>query len=335
MVINKKKIIKDRKENEIVIFQNKSGALELKVDNQKETIFATQAQMASLFAVDVRTINEHIKNIFSSDELREKTTIRKNRIVQIEGNRNILREINFYNLDMIIAVGYRVNSKMATKFRQWASKILKEHIQKGFTINKKVIAKNYQDFINSVEDVKKFLPLENSNFGSREAFDLVTTFAKTWFSLDAYDKNILKNKKVDKRKINLDSQELFLAIIDLKEKLILKNEATDFFAKDKSVNSLEGIVGNVMQSFGGKFVYESIEEKAAHLIYFIIKNHPFIDGNKRSGAFAFVWFLQKYKRLDIAKISPEALTSLTILIAESNPMHKENLIKLIMKIIET
>jgi len=280
------------------------------------------------------TINDHISNIYKSEELLKKATIRKIRIVQNEGKRTIEREINHYNLDMIISVGYRVNSKTATEFRKWATKTLKTHITQGFTINKKVIGKNWDEFSQAIESAKKLLPKDYQVLSGTQALDLAELFARTWLSLDSYDKQALELTKPTKKNVKFTAGELTLAITDLKEKLIKKNEATELFATDRNRGSLEGIVGNVMQMFGGNYVYESIEAKAAHLMYFIIKNHPFIDGNKRSGAFAFVWFLEKCKRLDIGRMTPEALTALTLLVAESNPSDKENIVKLVMKLIE-
>jgi prophage maintenance system killer protein len=161
----------------------------------------------------------------------------------------------------------------------------------------------------------------------------VKLFANTWFSLDAYDKSEFTKKSLTKKQVKLSGEELHKAILNLKEELIKKGEATDLFANERSVNSIEGIVGNVFQSFGGKSVYESVEEKAAHLLYFIVKNHPFSDGNKRSGAFSFVWFLRKAKILNTGRITPEALTALTLLVAESDPKDKDQIVGLVMMLI--
>jgi death-on-curing family protein len=160
-------------------------------------------------------------------------------------------------------------------------------------------------------------------------------FASTWFSLDAFDKGTLTVKKVSKKKVDLLAGELSVAILELKRELISRDEATGLFATDRHHSSVEGIVGNVMQSFSGKHVYESAEEKAAHLLYFIVKNHPFVDGNKRTGAFSFIWFLNKNNMLKKDVLTPNSLTALTLLVAESKPEHKENVIKLLIKLIES
>lgn len=312
----------------MVIFQTKSGSMELRGDLKGETIWASQAQIAEAFDVDVRTINEHIKNIYSTQELTEIATIRKFRIVQKEGQREVERDINHYNLDMILSAGYRVNSKKATEFRQWATKTLREHITKGYTINRKRVAQNYDAFMKAVADVQTLLP-EHVTLDPRGVLELIKEFASTWVSLDAYDKESLVLKGVTKKRVSLVGADLALAIANLKEELIKKDEATDMFAHERREGNLEGIVGNVMQSFGGKAVYPSVEEKAAHLLYFMVKNHPFTDGNKRSGAFAFVWFLRKVGVRGAKNINPAALTALTLLIAESDPRKKEQMVALV------
>ncbi|TXH01306.1 MAG: Fic/DOC family protein [Candidatus Moraniibacteriota bacterium] len=316
----------------VAIYQAKSGAIELKGDFTRETLWATQAQIAGAFDVDVRTINEHIKNIYKSDELSEKSTIRKFRIVQKEGKREIEREINHYNLDLILSVGYRVNSKRATQFRQWATKTLRAHIVDGYTINCTRVGKNYDAFMKAVADVRALLPAGmQGDTGS--ILELVRMFADTWMSLDAYDKEALDIRKPTKKKVALTGAKLAESVAVLKNELIHKGEATDLFATERNRNALEGIVGNVMQAFAGVDVYPSVESKAAHLLYFIVKNHPFIDGNKRTGAYSFVWFLSRAKVLDTRRLTPEALTALTLLIAESNPRDKDKLIGLVMMLI--
>lgn len=319
---------KKKLEHKMVIYQTKSGALELREDTKSETVWATQNQIANAFEVDVRTINEHIKNVYKTRELDEDSTIRKFRIVQKEGNREVEREVNHYNLDMILSVGYRVNSKRATEFRQWATKTLREHITKGYTINRKRVAQNYDAFMKTVSDIQTLLP-DHVTLDPKAVLDLIKEFAGTWVSLDAYDKETLELKGVTKKKVSLVGVELLVAIADLKRELIKKGEATDMFASERQQGSVEGIVGNVMQSFGGKSVYPTVEEKAAHLLYFMVKNHPFSDGNKRSGAFAFVWFLRKVGAKGAKNINPAALTALTLLIAESDPKKKARMVALV------
>ncbi len=317
----------------IVIYQSKSGAIELRGDKEQETIWATQIQIAGVFGVDVRTINEHIKNIYKTRELQEKATIRKIRIVQKEGKREVERLVNHYNLDMVIAVGYRVNSKNATQFRIWATKVLKEFLTKGFVLNKKQIQKNYKEFLKNIESIQNLLP-EHVALDPKAILELIKEFSSTWISLDAYDKEKLKPIGSTRKAINLGSEELLRDIALLRGELIARGEASEIFAQERQSGSINGIIGNVMQSFGNKEVYPTLEEKAAHVLYFMVKNHPFVDGNKRSGAFAFIWFLKKAKIKTASKINPNALTALTLLIAESNPNKKDLMVGLIVQMLK-
>jgi len=324
--------MKKESNNNIIIYQTKNGDIEFQADLKKDTLWANLSEIAALFGVQKPAISKHIKNIFETEELFEKATVSKMETVQKEGKREVVREIEYYNLDMIISVGYRINSKNATQFRKWATKTLKDHITKGYTLNKKVLKKNHQEFLKAVENVQKILPKEKFE-DTQTILDLIKTFSATWASLDSYDKETFSQKKKTQKKVLLKVENLREGLAQLKKELIKKGEATDIFAADRNTNSLEGIFGNCLQSFGGVDVYPSIEEKAAHLLYFIVKNHPFVDGNKRSGAFAFIWFLDAYQKLDTKKINPESLTALTLLIAESNPAHKDKVVQLVMSLL--
>lgn len=323
---------KSELKNSVVMYQAKSGAIELRGDAQKETLWATQAQIADVFGVERSVVTKHIRNIYKEKELEQKATCAKFAQVQTEGSRVVERSLEHYNLDTIISVGYRVNSKTATQFRQWATRTLHEHITKGYTINKKQIGKNYEAFIKSVADVQALLP-EHVTLDPKAILELIKEFASTWVSLDAYDKDTLTLKGVTKKKVTLIGADLVGAIESLRIELMKKGEATDMFAHERASGSIEGIVGNVMQSFGGKSVYSTVEEKAAHLLYFMVKNHPFSDGNKRSGAFAFVWFLRKTGVRGASNINPGALTALTLLIAESDPTKKDQMVALVTQIL--
>ena len=318
---------------EIIVYQTKNGSLELQGDFSKETIWANIQQIADLFETDKSGISRHIRNIYESGELEQKATVAKNATVQFEGKRRVSRAIEYYNLDLILSVGYRVNSVNATKFRQWATKTLREHITKGYTLNKKVLAKNYDDFLQAVESVKKLLP-SDSQFKSTDALELIKLFAGTWFSLDAYDKDELSTKGATKKTVKITGEALEKAIAALKASLIEKGDASDMFASERDKGSLAGIVGNVMQSFDKKDLYPTVEEKAAHLFYFVVKNHPFLDGNKRSGAYAFIWFLRRAGILNTARLTPTALTALTLLIAESDPRQKDKMVRLVLTLIK-
>lgn len=319
---------KKKEQKEIIIYQTKDGSIELRGDFKHENIWATQAQMASVFSVNSQAITRHLKNIYKEGELNKKATCSKMEQVQKEGERMIKRSVEIYNLDAIISVGYRINSTIGTKFRKWATKTLREHIIKGYTINKKQIVKNYDEFMRTVSEIQNLLP-EHIALDPKMILELVKEFAETWKALDAYDKGNLSSVGSTKKAIRLSGEELTKAIETFRKELIEKKEATDIFAQERKSGSVEGIVGNVMQSFGGKSVYATAEEKAAHLLYFMVKNHPFVDGNKRSGAFAFIWFLRKIKMKGARNINSGALTALTLLIAESNPKKKDQMTALV------
>jgi prophage maintenance system killer protein len=317
----------------VVIYQTKSGSIELKGDFKNDTVWASLDQIASVFGRDRSVISRHFRNIYEEKELDKKSTVAKNATVQIEGGRRIERVIEYYNLDAIISVGYRVNSKTATEFRKWATKTLRQYITQGYVIDRSKVAKNYDEFLKTVSDIQNLLP-EHVNLDPKAVLDLIREFASTWVSLDAYDREELKPVGHTKKTIKLAGEELMAVISDFKKELTKKGEATDIFAQERSAGSVAGIVGNVMQSFGGKSLYETLEVKAAHLLYFMVKNHPFVDGNKRSGAFAFIWFLRKTKLRGSRKVDPNTLTALTLLVAESDPSKKDLMIGLITQILK-
>jgi len=316
--------------NTIVVYQNKAGEIELKGDFVKETLWASQAQIADIFEVDRSVVTKHVRNILKDKELDEDSVCAKFAHTADDGK---IYQVQYYNLDVILAVGYRANSSRAIQFRQWATKTLHSHIVDGYTINKKRLAKNYTAFLKAVEQVRSLLP-SGGAVGATDALELIKMFANTWFSLDAYDRESLPKTGVTKKVFQLTAGELNDAISDLKLRLVKNGQATDLFGTSKDRNGLDGILGNVFQSFGGKDLYPTVEEKAAHLLYFVVKNHPFVDGNKRSGAFAFVWFLKKAGLLNPMRITPEALTALTLLVAESNPKDKNRMVGLILLVLK-
>ncbi len=318
---------------DLIVYQTDSGAIELPVDAAAETIWATQKQIADVFGVNVRTVNEHLSNIFSTEELEKGATIRKIQIVRTEGKREVKREIEHYNLDAIISVGYRVNSKNATIFRKWATKTLRAYIADGFLINPSRIEYNKSQFLRAIEDMK-LLAANSSAVGSTEVADLVQAFTGTWFSLDAYDKNELPRAGGVKQAVQVGADDLAESLVKLRETLIAEREATDIFGVEREKGGLKALFGNVFQSFAGEDMYPSVEEKAAHLLYFVVKNHVFLDGNKRSGAYSFVWFLKEAGVLNIHEISPQALTAITLLVAESRPNEKDKMIGLVLSMLD-
>jgi hypothetical protein len=255
---------------EAVVYQAKSGSIELRSDVPRETVWATLDQVAGIFGRDKSVISRHLKRIFDEGELERRAVVAKNATTAADGK---TYQVDYYNLDAIISVGYRVNSKTATKFRQWATKILREHITRGYTVNRKRIVRNYDAFMKSVSDIRALLP-EGDEIDPKAVLDLVKEFADTWVSLDAYDRDDLTVRKATKKQVKLTSDDLLSAIGTLREELTRKGEAGGLFASERNRGSVEGIVGNVMQSIGGRPVYPSVEERAAHLLYFMVKNHP-------------------------------------------------------------
>ena len=313
----------------LAIYTDKRGRVEFRADIEHETLWASLDQIAALFGRDKSVISRHLKNIFTERELNRNSVVAKNATTAADGK---TYTVEYFNLDAILSVGYRVNSKTATKFRQWATTTLREHITKGFTVNRSRIGQNYDAFMQTVADVQALLP-EHVTLDPKQIIELIKEFASTWVSLDAYDKDELKPIGTTKRAVALTGAELTAAIMQLRDELGRTGAVTELFAQERVAGSVAGIVGNVMQSFGGQGVYPSVEEKAAHLLYFMVKNHPFSDGNKRSGAFAFVWFLRRARGKKQRNITPAALTALTLLIAESKPEKKEQMIALVTQLL--
>jgi prophage maintenance system killer protein len=316
--------------NKIIIYQNKSGAIEFKGDFKKETLWASQAQIADLFGAERSVITKHIRNILKGGELDELSVCANFAHTAEDGK---TYQVQHYNLDVILAVGYRTNSVRAIQFRQWATKTLRQHIVNGYTINKKQLAKNYEAFLQTVEDIKSLLPA-SGEVDAEDALEIIKMFASTWLSLNAYDKESLPKIGATKKQVKVTVDQLKKSLEKLKQELIARKEASEIFGAERASGSIDGIVGNVFQSFDKKDLYPTVEEKAAHLLYFMVKNHPFIDGNKRSGAFAFVWFLRKAKILDTNRLTPQALTALTLLVAESNPKDKDRMIGLVLMLLK-
>ena len=314
-------------ENEILIYQAPNGAIDVHISEDLDTLFLTQQQVGKLFGVQKAAISKHASNIFATWELDKEATVSILETVQKEGDREVKRQREYYNLDLIISIWYRVNSKNATQFRQRATKTLKQHITQGFTINPKRIEKHYEQFLKAVEEVKQLSI--GKDIDSSDILELIKAFAGTWFSLDSFDKQTTLSLDQTQETIDIQSEELYKDILQLKKELIEKGQATELFAQEKQEGNFWWIFANVFQTAFGEDVYPSIESKAAHLMYFIIKNHPFTDGNKRSGAFSFIWFLQKAGYDFRGKITPEALTALTLLIATSDPKDKEKIVELV------
>ena len=321
---------KNNPKNEIVIYEDRGKKISVEATLRKETIWLRQEQIALLFGTKRPAVTKHLGNIFKERELNENSV---SSILEHTASDGKNYKTKFYSLDAILSVGYRINSKNATQFRIWATKTLREHITKGYTINRARIAQNYEAFMKSVADIQALLP-EHIVLNPRAVLDLIKEFASTWMSLDAYDKSSLKVFGSTKKAIIFTGEELTEAIAKLRNELLRKGEATEIFAQERAKGSIGGIIGNIMQSFGGKPVYPTIEEKAANLLYFMVKNHPFTDGNKRSGAFAFMWFMRRARIKGGRNINPAGLTALTLLIAESDSKKKEQMVALVTQLLK-
>ena len=322
---------------EIAIYQTRDKRVRLEVKLEKETVWLSQIQMASLFGKAVPTINEHIKNTYKEGELKEGATIRKLRIVQTEGGRAVTRNIDLYNLDVIISVGYRVKSLRGTQFRIWATSVLKKHLIDGYTIYERRLREQTQKLgslqkaIKLISDVRSRKELDY-----KEAMGLLAVISDYNYALgllDDYDNKKLSISRTSKEeKFELTYEEASKAVAQLKKKF----GGSELFGKEKE-GSFKSSIAAIYQTFDGKNLYPSIEEKAANLLYFIVKNHSFVDGNKRIAASIFLWFLEEngllYKADGTKRIADNALVALTLMIAESNPKERDIILILVVNLI--
>ena len=323
--------------NNIEIYQAPNGEIEFKGDLQNETVWANQKQIAQLFGIDRTVVSRHIKNIFKDEELDKYVVCAKFAHTTEHGaikDKKQTRDIEHYNLDIVLAIGYRTNSVKAIEFRKWSTSILKQYLLNGYAINEKRL----QTKTNLLQNLKQTVQmLSSTNIGyEKELFNLLENYTKTLSLLESYDKDNIDEIDGCQSDCTLTYDETKEVLSKLKSNLIDKKEATKLFANEKA-NELKGIINNLYQTFGGVELYPTIEDKASHLLYFIIKDHPFNDGNKRSASFMFVYFLNKcdylYKSSGEKKINDNALTVLTLLVASSNPKEKELIIKLIKHLI--
>lgn len=322
--------------NSIEIYQSNDKEVQVEVNFDGETFWLSLSQISELFGRDKSVISRHLANIYRERELVKKSTIAKNATVQKEGNRRILRQIEYYNLDVILSVGYRINSKRGTQFRQWATQRLKDHLVKGYTINQKRL-EQLQQTIQLIEKTGKTEELSISE--AKGLLAVIANYTQSFVLLNRFDSHSLETDRLNENiTYELEYNEAWAAIAELKKQLIQKKEASELFGNQKD-DSFKGILGNIVQSFGGEYVYKSIEEQAAHLLYFVIKNHPFTDGNKRIGAFLFIWFLEKnkhrFKQSGELKINDNALVALALLVAQSDPAEKDMMTKLIVNLIRS
>lgn len=315
--------------SQVTIYDANSGLVEVRIEG--DTVWLTQEQMASLFGRERSVVTKHIKNAFSEEELDEKSNVQNLHIANSD------KPVKAYSLDVIISVGYRVKSIEGTRFRQWATKVLREHLTKGYTLNQHRFESNAQELQAALNLVRKVAANpEVSGPGARGLADIVSRYAQTFLLLQRYDEGLLTSPKVQDGGTLPTVDEAKSALSLLKSDLVSKGEATDLFARERE-DGLASLLGNLDQSVFGEPAYSSIESKAAHLIYFVIKNHPFSDGNKRSGAFLFVDFLNRNNRLigpnGEPVINDIGLAALALLIAESEPSQKEPMINLVMNML--
>ena len=314
---------------EIILYLSEDGQAALDVHLQDETVWLTQAQMEKLFQRDQSVISRHVNNVFKEGELQHQGNMQKMHIANSD------KPVAFYNLDVIISVGYRIKSQLGTQFRIWATSVLKDHLVRGYSLNQRRLAEK------GVEEVRQVLSLlagtlESHNLVSDEGLavlEVINRYAKTWKLLLQYDENNLsvpETKHVAKSGLEIDK--VRQAIAALKKELMIRKEASEIFGQERG-NALSGIIGAVQQTFGGKDLYPSVEEKAAHLLYFVIKDHPFTDGNKRIGSFLFLLFLEKNHLLDERSFSNMALVALALLTAVSESGQKDLMIRLIVNLI--
>ena len=324
---------KDYKNGEIVIYKTPQGP-QLDVKLKRQSVWLTQTQIAYLFNIERSVITKHANNIFKDKELTEKRNVQKMHIPHSD------KPVKFYSLDLILSVGYRVNSQRATQFRIWATKTLKQHLIKGYTVNqKRLLQKNnelqqLQKTITFLQEKSQHKLLTGQGKG---ILDLLADYSKSLTLLEQYDKQRFPLIKGKGAKFILEYQQAQIVISQLKSQLQGKKEASELFGQENSAK-FESIIKNLFQTFDGKELYRTIEEKAAHLLYLTIKDHPFNDGNKRIGSFLFIYFLDKNQYLDKVtgerKINDNALVSLALLIAVSEPKEKEIMIKIIINLLK-
>jgi prophage maintenance system killer protein len=324
-------------QNQIVIYHDQDSGITIDVKLEGETVWLDQYQLETLFDTDRTSIGRHLRNIYSSNELDKEATSAKIAQVQKEGDREVSRKINVYNLDAILSVGYRVNSKKGTAFRIWANTILKDYLVKGYAVNEKLLKEKTQQ----LQELKKVIELQEhviseyhlENDEAQGLIKVIAGYAKALDLLDDYDHQRLHLPEKESAEIvKIEYAEAKKAI----EELGKQTKFEGLFGKEKD-DSFKGSLENIYQTFDGIDLYKTTEEKAAHLLYFVIKNHSFTDGNKRIAAFLFVWFLERnkllYKPNGNKVVTDNTLVALTLMIAQSNPNDKDMMIKVVVNLL--
>ncbi|MFA5991140.1 MAG: virulence protein RhuM/Fic/DOC family protein [Candidatus Doudnabacteria bacterium] len=331
----------ETKNGEIIIYKAEEGP-ELKVQMDGETVWLNTAQMAELFMKDEKTIGAHIRNIYAEKELlREETSLKQANTQKT--SIGLDKPTTYYNLDMIISIGYRVNSKRGTQFRIWATRRIKDYLVKGYAVNEKRLKEDHDVKMKELQDTAKLfrnvLESHRAEGYEKDLLKIITDYSGTWALLNKYDKGELGLEGVSKRvPAVLKLEDLQKSIAVFKQRLGTKKEAGDLFGQEVG-EKFKAVLGNIDQTFGGKSLYPSLEEKAAHLLYFLVKDHPFADGNKRIGSLVFMLYLVQNNALFSVKtgerkINDSALSALALLVAESKPQDKEIMVRLIINLIK-
>lgn len=325
---------KNELDNKIVIYQTEDGRTQLDVKLENETVWLTQAQMTELFQTTKQNISLHINNIFKEGELDSKATVKEYLTVQHEGKRTVRRKVKYYDLDVIISVGYRVKSIRGTRFRQWATSVLKDYLIKGYAINQRIREKNYQQMVQLVRSMARTVKLQDLSKEVRNALlDVVVDYTFALDRLDDYDYQRLSiPESSTEEKFHATYEGAMKVLAELREKF----GGSGLFANEKD-DSFKSSIGQIYQTFGGQDLYPTVEEKAAMLLYLVTKNHSFSDGNKRIAATLFLWFMNEngilYDDMHNKRIDDATLVALTLLIAESRPEEKDTMIKVVVNLI--
>ncbi|MBS3896572.1 virulence protein RhuM/Fic/DOC family protein [Silanimonas sp.] len=315
--------------NKLVIFE--SGGEPVQVRLEGETVWLSLQQLAELFERDKSVISRHLKNIFDSNELERVSVVAKNATTAADGK---TYQVEYFNLDAIISVGYRVNSSRATRFRQWATGVLRQHLVEGYTLNPKRLGERGVEFQQALDLLSRTLANRQLINAEGEAvLRVIADYARSWSLLQGYDEQSLTGqtgRQGDMRALRLD--EVLAAIGQLKAELIAKGEATELFGQIRS-DGLASALATIEQGFGDELFYPNVASRAAHLLYFVIKNHPLADGNKRTGSFLFLWYLRLNQHL-LARpverlVNDNTLVALALLVAESKPDQKALMVKLV------
>jgi prophage maintenance system killer protein len=325
---------------EVVVYEAPDGQVRVEVRLERDTVWLSLTQMAHLFGRDKSVVSRHLRNIFASGELERKATVARNATVQLEGGREVVREIEFFNLDAILSVGYRVNSKRGTQFRIWATRTLREHLLRGYTLNERRLRER------GVVEIEQAVGLLARTLTAhalvtdegRAVLDIIQKYARTWRLLFEYDEGRLAG--TPERPVApvapLSLEDARAAAKRLRQDLVARGEGGDLFGRERD-GGLAAILGAIEQTFEGRPLYPSAQARAAHLLYFVIKDHPFSDGNKRIGTLLFLEYLRRHGLLsrtdDTPRLADTAMVALALLIAESDPSQKDLMIRLVLNLI--